>query len=43
MLSKYLDPKNDVTFRRVFSTERHKDILIHFLNDVVSLKIQKSL
>ena len=37
-LSKFLDPKNDVAFRRIFGTERNKDILIHFINDVLELK-----
>lgn len=36
MLSKFLDPKNDVAFKRIFGTEKHKDILIHFLNDMLS-------
>ena len=36
--SKFLDPKNDVAFRRIFGTERNKDILIHFINDVLELK-----
>ena len=35
MLSKYLDPKNDFAFKRVFGSERNKDILIHFLNDMI--------
>ena len=35
MLTKYLDPKNDVAFRKIFGTEKHKNILIHFLNDMV--------
>ncbi len=35
-LSKFLDPKNDFTFRRIFGTEKNKDILIHFLNDILS-------
>jgi predicted transposase/invertase (TIGR01784 family) len=35
MLSKFLDPKNDVAFRKIFGTEKNKDILIHFLNDVI--------
>ena len=35
MLTKYLDPKNDVAFRKIFGSEKHKDILIHFLNDMV--------
>ncbi len=33
-LSKFLDPKNDLAFKRIFGTERNKDILIHFLNDI---------
>ena len=35
MLSKFLDPKNDVAFKRIFGTEKHKNILIHFLNDML--------
>jgi predicted transposase/invertase (TIGR01784 family) len=35
MLSKFLDPKNNVAFLKIFGTEKNKDILIHFLNDVV--------
>ena len=37
-LSKYLDPKNDVAFRKIFGTEKNKDILIHFLNDMLNFK-----
>ncbi|MDG7057252.1 MAG: Rpn family recombination-promoting nuclease/putative transposase [Wolbachia endosymbiont of Penenirmus auritus] len=33
--SKFLDPKNDVAFRRIFGTEKNKDILTHFLNDIL--------
>lgn len=33
--SKFLDPKNDVAFRRIFGTEKNKDILIHFLIDIL--------
>ncbi|WMT84710.1 Rpn family recombination-promoting nuclease/putative transposase [Wolbachia endosymbiont of Listronotus oregonensis] len=33
--SKFLDPKNDVSFKRIFGTEKNKDILIHFLNDIL--------
>ncbi len=33
-LSKFLDPKNDLSFKRIFGTEKNKDILIHFLNDI---------
>ncbi|MGI9214416.1 MAG: Rpn family recombination-promoting nuclease/putative transposase, partial [Gammaproteobacteria bacterium] len=36
MLSKFLNPKNDLAFKRIFGNERNKDILIHFLNDIFS-------
>ncbi len=38
MFSKFLDPKNDVAFRKIFGTEKNKDILIHFLNDMITFK-----
>lgn len=37
-ISRFLDPKNDVAFKKIFGTEEHKDILIHFINDVLELK-----
>ncbi|WP_339052435.1 Rpn family recombination-promoting nuclease/putative transposase [Candidatus Lariskella endosymbiont of Epinotia ramella] len=37
-LSKYLDPKNDVAFKKIFGTEKNKDILIHFINDVLEMR-----
>lgn len=33
-IGKFLDPKNDWAFKHIFGTEKNKDILIHFLNDV---------
>ncbi|WP_410542326.1 Rpn family recombination-promoting nuclease/putative transposase [Wolbachia endosymbiont of Tetranychus urticae] len=33
--SKFLDPKNDLTFKRIFGSEKNKNILIHFLNDIL--------
>lgn len=36
-LSKFLDPKNDVAFKRIFGSEKNKNILIHFINDILSL------
>jgi predicted transposase/invertase (TIGR01784 family) len=36
--SKFLDPKNDIAFRRIFGSEKNKDILIHFINDVLDLE-----
>lgn len=38
MLTKFLDPKNDVAFKRIFGSEKNKDILIHFLNDMLTFK-----
>ena len=38
MFTKFLDPKNDFAFRRVFGSERNKDILIHFINDILVFK-----
>jgi len=38
MLSKFLDPKNDVAFKKIFGSEKNKDILIHFLNDMITFK-----
>ena len=38
MLSKFLDPKNDFAFKKVFGTEKNKNILIHFLNDMIVFK-----
>jgi len=34
MLERFLDPKNDFAFKKIFG-EKNKDILIHFLNDVL--------
>src|SRR5437016_3935268 len=38
VLSKFLDPKNDCAFRRIFGSLNNKDITIHFLNDILELK-----
>jgi predicted transposase/invertase (TIGR01784 family) len=38
MISKFLDPKNDFAFRKIFGSERNKDILIHFINDILVFK-----
>lgn len=41
MLGKFLDPKNDVAFKKIFGTEKNQDILIHFLNDMLVFKAGK--
>jgi predicted transposase/invertase (TIGR01784 family) len=38
ILSKFLNPRNDVAFRKIFGTTKNKDILIHFLNDMLTFK-----
>jgi len=38
---KYLNPRNDIAFKKIFGTEKNKDILIHFLNDVIERKDKK--
>lgn len=40
-ISKFLDPKNDVAFKKIFGTEKNKDILIHFLNDMLDFGERK--
>jgi predicted transposase/invertase (TIGR01784 family) len=37
-LSKFLDPKNNFAFLQIFGTEKNKDILLHFLNDILKYK-----
>jgi predicted transposase/invertase (TIGR01784 family) len=37
-MQKFLSPKNDVAFKRIFGEERNKDILIHFINDIMNFK-----
>ncbi len=41
MLTKFLDPKNDIAFKKIFGTEKNKEILIHFLNDMLTFKAKK--
>ena len=38
MLDTFLDPKNDVAFKKIFGTKKNKGILIHFLNDMLLFK-----
>ena len=35
LVRKYLNPKNDMAFKRIFGTEKNKDILIAMLNAVL--------
>jgi predicted transposase/invertase (TIGR01784 family) len=35
---KFADPKNDVAFKKIFGDEKHKEVLISFLNSVLDFK-----
>ena len=37
-MQKFLDPRNDVAFKKVFGNEQHKEVVIHFINDVLEFK-----
>src|ERR1700722_4682148 len=37
LIERYLDPKNDIAFKKIFGTEKNKDILKHFLNDILRM------
>ncbi|MDX8430333.1 MAG: Rpn family recombination-promoting nuclease/putative transposase [Candidatus Algichlamydia australiensis] len=38
MMHKYLDPKNDIAFKKIFGEEKNKEIPIDFLNSALSLE-----
>ncbi|NNM59847.1 MAG: PD-(D/E)XK nuclease family transposase [Legionellales bacterium] len=38
LLSKFLDPKNDFAFKQIFGTDKNKNILVHFINDVMKFE-----
>ncbi len=35
MISKFLNPKNDYAFKKIFGTEKNKDILVDFINAIL--------
>ena len=43
MMNKFLDPKNDFAFKKIFGTEKNKDILIHFINDMLGFTGDKKI
>lgn len=43
MLSKYLNPRNDIAFKRLFGQEKNKDILLAMLNSVAREHLHKPL
>lgn len=40
---KYLNPRNDVAFKKIFGTEKNNDILKHFLNDIIVSNDKKAI
>ena len=38
MLSKYLNPQNDISFKKIFGSESHKQVLIRFVNTILELE-----
>jgi len=40
---KFVDPKNDLAFKKIFGDDRHKSILISFLNSVLDFKGEQTI
>ena len=40
---KFADPKNDLAFKKIFGNEKHKNILISFLNSVLDFQDEKTI
>ena len=43
MSMKFLDPKNDVAFKKIFGDKHHKNLTINFLNNVLNLTGPKAI
>ena len=35
---KFVDPKTDIAFKKIFSNDAHKEILMEFLNEILILQ-----
>jgi len=42
-ITRFLDPKNNFAFIQIFGREKNKDILIHFLNDILDYTGEKEI
>ena len=40
---RFADPKNDLAFKKIFGNEKHKNILISFLNSVLDFRDEKTI
>ncbi len=43
MIKRFLDPKNDFAFKKIFGTEKNKDILIELLNSVLKQQLHRNI
>jgi len=43
MITQYLNPKNNFVFWQIFGTEKNKEVLILFLNDILEYKDSKKI
>ena len=41
--TRFLNPKNDYAFKRIFGRKKNQDILIHFINDILGFSGDKSI
>ena len=39
----FLDPRNDVAFKKIFGSEQHKDVTISFLNSILEYTGQRAI
>ncbi len=37
IIMQFLDPKNDIAFKKIFGDDNHKNLTINFLNNVLNL------
>lgn len=42
-VNKFLNPKNDIAFNRIFGSLQNTDILIHFTNDILQFSGGKAI
>ena len=42
-MQKFLNPKNDIAFKRLFGSDRNKDLLIALLNEVLKNQLHKKI
>ena len=43
MIKKYLNPQNDIAFKRIFGSEKNKEILLALLNSVLIKQLHRAI